>query len=218
MLYIDSYSDMASYVLKQEFTPPGPGNIYNYSSGEMSVVWALLKKSCAATTGCDYDKLPWKLLFDRLGMTRVAFEQDGAGVFVGSSYVHLSLLDMARIGHMYLRNGMWGNERILPENFVKITRTPNPSYLNDNTVVRSMLQDGVYGLTWWLNVPAKGFTEGSYPAWPADMYAALGHYGQLIFVVPSLDLVVVRTGSDLEYNSQINEFGRRALSCLELFQ
>jgi len=218
MIYLSGYKDMADYVLRQPFKPEGPGKVYNYSSGDMSLVWAVLKKSCGATPGCDYDRLPWDLLFTPLGMgPGTAFEQDGAGVFVGSSYVFMSLLDMGRVGLLYMRDGMWGDKRILPEGYVKLTATPNQSYQSEGTVVRDLLSDGVYGLTWWLNAPAKDFPVGSYPSFPPDMYAALGHYGQLIVVVPSKDLVFIRTGADLEYNTKINRVGELLFPCLAQF-
>lgn len=227
MVYLSGYKDMAKYVLSQKFVEPGPGKIYNYSSGDMSLVWALLKASCKVTAGCDYDRMPWKIFFEPLGLSsKVAFEQDGAGTYVGSSYVQMSLVDMAKVGYLMLRDGVWSvkqadgtfkETRLLPEGYVKQTRTPGESYLSEATKITNMLTDGVYGLTWWLNVGAKGFDVGSYPSFPPDMYAALGHYGQLIIIIPSQDLVVVRTGADLEYNTKIPKLGELLYPCLTHF-
>src|SRR5690606_3848753 len=97
MLYTRGFGDMAAYVRARPFVEARPGTIYNYSSGNLSVALAMLERSYAAAGDeAGYDRAPWDLLFDPIGIDTASFEQDGAGVFVGSSYVFMSTEDMAK--------------------------------------------------------------------------------------------------------------------------
>jgi CubicO group peptidase (beta-lactamase class C family) len=80
--------------------------------------------------------------------------------------------DMARIGHLMLQDGVWEGQRILPEGWVAASTTP--CALNRS-----------YGLLWWLNA------DGKWPSLPRDSYAASGAGGNLIWVCPSRQVVVV---------------------------
>lgn len=112
-------------------------------------------------------------------------EFDAAGTFLGGSHIWASAHDYAKFGYLYLRDGVWEGERLLPEGWVDFGRTPGP----DETVK-------VYGAGWWLVLP-----EGEETRWnraarsaPFDAFRANGSEGQTINVVPSRDLVVVRLG------------------------
>ena len=142
--------------------------------------------------GADY---PWKLLFEPLGITSAVWERDGSGVPVGSSYLYMTPRDGARYGTMLLNDGCWNGERILPAGWVDALRQNPPS-----TAVKAYGRDGGRSPGWnvWLNqpIPPDETTELPMPAAPADMYGALGHWRQQIWVMPSQDLVVVRFGDD----------------------
>jgi CubicO group peptidase (beta-lactamase class C family) len=124
-------------------------------------------------------------LFDRIGMNPVV-EFDPQGTFYGSSLVWASARDFARFGYLYLRGGVWDGQRVLPEGWVDFARTRGPDAETD-----------VYGAHWWLT-PAEGpgrpdrslITDSGM----ADAFSAQGHEGQIIVVVPSKDLVLVRLG------------------------
>ncbi|PHS28692.1 MAG: serine hydrolase [Robiginitomaculum sp.] len=124
-------------------------------------------------------------LFDPIGMdARIEF--DAAGTFLGGSLVWASARDFARFGYLYLRDGMWNDQRLLPEGWVDFSRSKTPA---DNTTV--------YGAGWWINaanandIRPRG--QGS-ALGPRDAFSAQGHEGQIIWVVPSRDLVIVRLG------------------------
>jgi len=69
----------------------------------------------------------------------------------------------------------------------------------------------VGGGQWWLNRPIKGAAK-PWPDAPPDTFAALGHWGQVLYVIPSADLVIVRYGDDRDGSYRHNEFLKRALA------
>jgi CubicO group peptidase (beta-lactamase class C family) len=97
---------------------------------------------------------------------------------------------MARIGLLFLRKGMWKEQRILSESFVGLVSTPRPETASaeivDPTGFPSANLD--YGLMWWSNATAQ------LPDVPTDAYWAWGLGDSLIVVIPSLDLVIARVG------------------------
>jgi len=114
--------------------------------------------------------------FEKIGITDAVFETDPSGDFVGSSYLYATARDYARFGLLYLNDGVFSGERILPEGWVKYTRTPASG------------SGGKYGALFWLNI------DGRYPSAPSDMFSCEGHDGQMIFIMPSHDIVVVVLG------------------------
>ena len=112
-------------------------------------------------------------------------EFDASGTFLGGSLIYASARDFARFGYLYLRDGVWEGERLLPEGWVDFARRPHEG-----------TGSNVYGAGWWITPP-----EGEEPTHPQsaksapyDAYHAGGNEGQTIWVVPSKDLVIVRLG------------------------
>ena len=165
--------DMARFTLGKS-AEAKPDELWKYASGSTNVVSGLIRQA----TGDDkaYYALPRSALFNRIGMRSAIFETDPSGNFVGSSYVYASMRDYVRFGLLYLNDGIWEGERILPEGWV------------DFTVLPASNSEGQYGAFFWLN------RDNSYPGVPADMFCCRGHDGQYIYIIPSKDLVVVRTG------------------------
>jgi len=123
-------------------------------------------------------------LFDPAGMTSAFFEPDASGTPIGSSFAFMTARDWARFGELHRRDGMWDGRRILPAGWVRYVTTPTPA-----------APDGSYGALWWLNAGAPGDrSRRPWPGLPTDAYAARGHSGQWVLVVPSAKLVVVRLG------------------------
>lgn len=150
-----------------------PGSTWVYSSGTTNVICRILADALGDVPG-SHARMDGLLarLFGTLGMTAEP-RFDAAGTFVGSSYVFASARDFARFGYLYLRDGMWENERILPAGWVDHARRCH--------VVDAESNLG-YGSQWW-----------TLPEEP-DALVASGYEGQHIIVCPSRDLVVVRLG------------------------
>jgi CubicO group peptidase (beta-lactamase class C family) len=151
-----------------------PGTLWNYSSGTSNLLSGLLRSQFDSDQA--YLNFPYHALIDRIGMHSMVLETDLSGNFVGSSYGWASTRDWARFGLLYLRKGDWNGERIFHPQWEAFVRQPTEG------------SGGKYGAHFWLN---KGDT---YPDAPDDMYMANGFQGQHVFIIPSLDLVVVRTG------------------------
>jgi len=126
--------------------------------------------------GEEYLTFPQRALFDRIGIRRQMLETDPYGNFLLTGYDYGTARNWARIGMLYLADGVWMGERILPEGFVDFVRAPAPAW-----------PDSSYGGMVWLNA------RGQWPL-PPDAYAFRGAGGQETYVVPSRELVMVRMG------------------------
>jgi CubicO group peptidase (beta-lactamase class C family) len=109
----------------------------------------------------------------------MVIETDAYGNFLGQGYGLGSGRDWARLGNLFLQDGVWNGERILPEGFVKFVSTPAPAWNADGRPI--------YGGFFWLN------GLGQYPV-PRDAYYMSGAGGQTTMIIPSHDLVVARLG------------------------
>jgi len=124
-------------------------------------------------------------LFLPIGMTSALPEFDAAGTFLGGSLVYATARDFARFGLLYLRDGVWDGTRILPVGWADFARTRGPA-----------ANGATYGAGFWITPPAGDAARphALTPEGPADLFTAQGHEGQLITLVPSKDLVIVRLG------------------------
>jgi CubicO group peptidase (beta-lactamase class C family) len=127
-------------------------------------------------------------------MRSALIESDPYGNFIGTSFGWATARDWARFGLLYLNDGMWEGGRVLPDGWVAYTRTPAPA---------AKLKH--YGALFWLNAGAKEFANVDpekkedknappFPRIPADAYFAMGHDGQVVAILPSREMVVVRMG------------------------
>jgi len=160
-----------------------PDAHWSYSSGTSNVVARIVRDAFGGDLAAMV-RYANEALFDPAGMTSAFFEPDASGSFVGSSYAHMTARDWARFGELFRRDGVWEGRRLLPEGWVRYATTPTPA-----------APQGMYGAHWWLNAGAPGAPQGrQWPRIPPDVYAARGHSGQWVAVVPSARLVVVRLG------------------------
>lgn len=129
--------------------------------------------------GENYLTFPQRKLFDKIGIRTMVMETDPYGNFLTQGYEFASARDWARLGNLYLQDGIWNGERILPEGFTKFV----------STLAEPWLADGrpIYGGLFWIN------GDGALPI-PKDAYMMLGAGGQSVTIIPSHDLVIVRLG------------------------
>ena len=171
MLFLDA--DMtAKQGNKKPIAPPT--EVWNYSSGTTNYLSGILRKQFK--THQEYLDFPYTVLIDKIGMHSMLLETDMEGNFVGSSYGWATTRDWAKFGLLHLNKGNWNGEQIFSPEWIDYITTPTKN------------SNGVYGAHWWLNA------EGKYPDVPKDLYSANGFQGQRVFVIPSKDLVIVRTG------------------------
>lgn len=160
-----------------------PDTHWSYSSGTSNLLARLVRDAFAGDLPAMVRHAN-ETLFDPAGMTSAFFEPDASGSFVGSSYLHMTARDWARFGELFRLDGVWNGRRLLPEGWARYATTPTPA-----------APQGAYGAHWWLNAGTPGRPEDRpWPRIPAEVYAARGHSGQWVAVVPSARLVVVRLG------------------------
>ncbi|WP_246048005.1 serine hydrolase domain-containing protein [Leptospira ilyithenensis] len=193
MLYTRGRKDMGEFCSELPLRAE-PGTQVYYSSCDTNILSAILKKVYGQEA---YEDLVYTKLFGTLGIKDAPFEQDGSGTFVGSSYLYLTARDLAKIGYLYLNDGVWEGNPLLPEGWVDFTRTPAPGY--KTTPYSEDLSQDNYTSHWYANtgVPDRGIPE-PWPDAPKDTFAGLGHWGQMLYVIPSLDIIIVRYGDDRE--------------------
>ena len=148
--------------------------------------------------GEEYLSFPQRNLFDKIGIRTMTLETDPYGNFMGQGYDFMSARDWARLANLYLQDGVWNGERILPEGFVKFVSTLAPAWAADKRPI--------YGGFFWLN------GTSTWPV-PTTAYYMLGAGGQVVLIVPSHDLVVVRMGFDKGESSSVTSL-RKALTLL----
>ena len=181
-MFYDSY-DFAAYAALKPLEAE-PGTKWNYSSGTANIIARIVRTAIEKEHGNYYQYL-YRNLFHKIGMLSLVIEPDPSGTFVGSSYMFATPRDWARFGLLYLHDGVWNGERILPEGWVTYTTTP-----------ASQAPKGEYGALFWLNAGAPGNpSDRLMPSVPRDVFYARGFQEQRVFIVPSRKLVLVRFGA-----------------------
>lgn len=166
----------ASKKLKYE-----PNTFFYYSSGTSNLISKIVRQTIGDE---DYYKYAFENLFYKIGMLHTTIEVDASGTYVGSSYCFASARDWARFGLLFLNDGVWKGERILPEGWTKYSHTPAPA---------AKMKE--YGAQWWLNAGAADDpVHCKYPGMPAEAVVADGFEGQSVVLIPSKKLVIVRLG------------------------
>jgi len=162
-----------------------PGTTFSYNSGASNILSAAVRNLSGSRTS--YLARPTDLLFRPLGMASAVIETDPDGYFIASSFMSATARDWAKIGQLYLQDGIWNGQRLLPEGWVRYSTRPAEDDPN-----------GTYGAHWWLDLPDGRDEDGNprrdAPELPGDAFFALGHDGQSLTVIPSKELVIVRLG------------------------
>jgi len=172
-LMLHEQADMAEFAI-QKPQVTRRDSLWFYNSGATNIVSYLIRKRI--DNDAAYYALPRQELFNPTGMSSAVFETDASGTFAGSSYVYATMRDYVRFGLLYMNKGNWLGKQILPVGWTDNARKPANG------------SGGKYGSFFWLNL------SGDYPGVPSDLYMCRGHDGQFIYIIPSLQLVVVRTG------------------------
>lgn len=191
MLFGEGHQDMLKFILGHR-TYAEPGAAWRYSTGDAMALSAVAKVALSRVYG--EKDWAWKALFDVIGMKGVFLEEDLKGTPMGGSHVFATPRDYARFGYLYLHGGCWDGVRVLPEGWVHDSTEPSASF----TATAPASSKEPNGRMWWLNRVPPGATEKPWKDAPDDAYSAIGHWGQFIVVVPSADVVIVRTGDDRE--------------------
>lgn len=154
------------------------GNTFHYSSSNCHILSGILTKA----TGMSTRDFANQYLFHPLDIEHGPWRQDVDGIYFGGFELMLKPRDMLKFGQLYLNEGMWNGEQIVPANWI------TPSVRNQQPYTWNVFPEGVrntgYGYLWW---------NGYYNNHRA--YFANGYGGQNIIVFPELELIVVTTAN-----------------------
>lgn len=119
-----------------------------------------------------------KFLFEPLGINEVSWEKDSKGINFGGGNLFMYPYNLAKIGYLYLNNGVWDNKMIVSKQWIEQSLK---SYFEWDYGFH-------YGYLWYLRNEKNEKTGGEYIA-----YSASGAGGQKIYIIPDLDIVIVAT-------------------------
>jgi len=192
--------DKAAYVANRPLENP-PGTVFEYSSGSTNIIARIIRQAVGDEA---YYRFPQEKLFHKAGMYSFIIEPDASGTYVGSSYSFASARDWARLGLLYLNDGVANGERILPEGWVRYSTTPSRAALR-----------GEYGAKIWLNAGAPNNPmDRLYPELPTDTFLFDGFEHNFVVVVPSKKLVVVRLGVTHNKNFDLEKLVRDVIKAV----
>lgn len=160
----DWIADILSLSVRNE-----PGTIFHYSTGASHVVSAVLTQATGMST-CEFAH---RYLFQPMGIEAEFWGVDPQGYFTGGHSVSMTAREVARFGQLFLDEGSWQGDQLIPGWWVVASTSPQVDIGNSYAG---------YGYYWWLNRIATH-----------DMYSALGAGGQILHVIPALELVMVTT-------------------------
>ncbi len=162
----DWVADILSLPISNE-----PGTLFHYSTGVSHVMSAVLTEA----TGMSACEFAHRYLFEPLGIEAEFWGVDPKGYFTGGHSLSMTAREMARFGQLFLQEGRWQGEEVVPGWWVVASTSPQIDIGNNYAG---------YGYYWWLNHIAA-----------YDMFSALGAAGQILHVIPELELVLVTTHS-----------------------
>ncbi len=183
MLFV--VDDMAGFSSNQPLANT-PGSAFNYSTGDSMIVAGEIKKVLGGDLESSLINLNHNLL-DKIGLNNSIVQADSSGTFVFGMQGLFSTHDLARLGQLLLQNGKWQGEQVVSTQWMDFMKTP------------VSLQNSLgytYGAGIWLNKKING--RQFLPSLPEDTMIAFGLRGQFVIACPSLNLVMVRTGSTLD--------------------
>ncbi len=187
-LFADRSADIAAAGIMAPLAHK-PGTVFEYSTLTTHILSDIVTRTIApeAKTPAARRSAMNAFLKARLigpaAMPTLLCEYDPMGTMLGGSLCHASLRDWGAFGQLYLDNGIVAGRQVVRPDWVRFVRTPSPLFAG-------------YGGHFWLNLPVPAGKESALFAnqGPADAYAANGHLGQYVIIVPSKNLVVVRLG------------------------
>ncbi|MFN0023773.1 MAG: serine hydrolase domain-containing protein [Parvularculaceae bacterium] len=172
--------DAAKVAARKPLLHPA-GAHWSYSSGTTNILQRTLRDTLGGND-MGYHAFARDMLFEPLGLASAVLEPDASGTFIGSSFMYATARDWAKLGLLYLNDGVADGARLLPEGWsAYVAATASAS-------------DGFYGAQFWLNRPGADGRPKYMPGVPDEAYLMAGHEGQYVLIVPDKRLVIVRTG------------------------
>lgn len=184
-------SDQVAFVLNRQVSST-PGSTFLYNSAAVHLLGVVLEKA----TGMELEAYADRELFEPIGITRRVWEPATQGYVNGGAGLDVTPRDLARFGQLALQAGWSGSRAVVPGAWLDEATVRRFGW----TVAAGPIEHVSYGYLWWVDLDH-------------DAYFAWGHGGQFVYVVPSLDLVVVTT---TQWRGLSGDIGADALHALVL--
>jgi len=155
-----------------------PGEEFHYNTFGTHLLSAQITRAADTTTLA----FAQTHLFEPLGITVDAWQQDPQGYYFGGNSMHFTPREMARFGLLYMNNGRKGDVQIVPTEWVTYTLSPSTDWQNSTWGTMTDIQ---YGCLWWLG-KLSGYSA----------FMGIGHGGQFVICISSLNIVVVSTSNN----------------------
>lgn len=163
-----------------------PGTFNHYVSIDTQMLAMLLEE----VTGQPVAKNLEDKIWTKIGMEHDAYYMvDDTGAAWALGGLNATLRDYAKFGQLYLNNGQWNNEQIVPEDWVHASHKPDGPHLQPGENELSSSAWG-YGYQWWV------------PGFPSTDYLAAGIYNQYIYIDPMTNVVIAKTSSNYKFNQE----------------
>ena len=189
---MEIHRDMAAFAIHAPLIAP-PGQRWAYSSGSTQILARIVRDAAGGAEQAI--ELAWRELFNPLGMRHVTLQYDGTGTIQGYGNMLASARDWAKLGLLYLGDGVVGDRRILPEGWVAMSATAT--------------LDTDYGAGLWTNRSRHVHAQGrAKQGIPPDAFFAFGLLGQRLVIMPSQRMVVVRLGDSVDPDGDIRGVAR----------
>ena len=163
-----------------------PGTFNHYVSIDTQMLAMLLEE----VTGQPVAKNLEDKIWTKIGMEHDAYYMvDDTGAAWALGGLNATLRDYAKFGQLYLNNGQWNNDQIVPEDWVHASHKPVGAHLQPGENDLSSSTWG-YGYQWWV------------PGFPSTDYLAAGIYNQYIYIDPITNVVIAKTSSNYKFNQE----------------
>ena len=193
--------DMAGFAEGAALTAR-PGTAWRYANGNPAIL-ARIVRDRVGGRGVDVLRFARRELFGPLGIRHATLELDATGTPIAGAFFFATPREWARLGLLFLDDGVVGGTRILPEGWVRYSTTATPGAFVG------------YGAGWWINHDeSRGARFRREHGMPAEAFMAMGIYGQTVVVVPSARLVIARFGTTYDLQQAMIDICRLTASTI----
>ena len=172
------------------------GTFLHYVSIDTHVLGMVLRKATGETIADYFNQHLWSKIQPEAS-TYFITDDEGEPMVLGG--LNMRTRDYAKFGKLYMDNGKWKGEQVIPEAWVKSSTTPDATHLQPGKRESSDLILG-YGYQWW--VPENADQE----------FMALGVYGQFIYVNQKANVVIVKNSANLRFMDNNFESARESVA------
>ena len=171
-----------------------PGAVWEYNGGAVTLLGKVIEKA----SGLSLRAFANEYVFGPLGVTQARWPVMRGGLMAAHGDLKLRPRDVAKIGLLTLRNGLWNGERLLPESWIEAATATSYAF----APWEGFYGYPGYGYLWWLR---EYVVEG------AEMlsYAGAGWGGQRMIVLPEIETIVVFTGGNYDHWEPVDEIMER---------